>query len=103
MMTTTLPNESEMLTRLMAVDDNRYVKETFYTSLLLESGKEKSSEGIVVMLRNATAKFSKGMSIIIVASFIERLESYIGALVLDAKMAEEVKVYFRVEKWKWTC
>lgn len=56
--TFTLPEQEEMLRRLVEAEGDQYLQEKFYPLLLVHAGTEKHPVGIVMLLQLAIADFA---------------------------------------------
>lgn len=84
--TAPLPDQDEILRRLLAVDDSAHLTDGFYPHITKAAGRELSGMGVVMLLHLAvadyTADFPPAMSVVM----LTRLEAFTRALVDDEQV-----------------
>ena len=86
-----LPNKEELSERLLAVQDSSHLQQGLYQTLLAESGKEKSVQGVAIMLSLALLDYIKDLPQSVVGIVCSEAPNFIDALVTDQTVAQQVK------------
>lgn len=91
----TLPDQDEMLKRLLKVNDNSHLQEWFYPILLKQAGQECVSQDIVMMLALAIHDYTEGMPPAMANLMYRQVPKFIDALVSDEEIAQEAKSFLQ--------
>lgn len=89
--TFTLPSAEDMEARLLAFDDDPYMRENLYPHLLKHAGQTKVPMGVVMALVMASNDFTKGLPQTVWIALSMRLPQLVDALVDDPAVREQIK------------
>lgn len=89
-----LPQKDEMLQRLLAVDDNNHLQQSFYPMLLKYAGQSKVAAGVVLLLQLAIYDYTKDLPPMMGVLVEMKMNDFIDALIRDEDFAKEAKAFF---------
>jgi hypothetical protein len=90
----TLPNEDQMLERLLEVDKSKALREQVFTKLLVQAGKPTRVGQVVVLLHRVFIEYARKDARITLVQLDWLISKCIGALIVDKSAATEARNFF---------